>query len=66
MPLRNTRRSHIGPLVVNYSADSRPSSVSLKLGPTTFALWSRTKKAGLSSVDLPGSYSYRNERASKR
>lgn len=66
MPLRNTHRTHLGPLVVNYSADSRPASVSLKFGPTTFALWSRTKKAGLSSVDLPGSYSYRTERKAKR
>lgn len=68
MGLRNTGRTTIGPITVNYAASGRPSSVSIGLGPARFRLWSqRGDGAGLSSVDLPGPWSYRpSKRASRR
>lgn len=59
MPIRNTGRSTVGPFVVNYGKTGTPSSVSAKLGPLTFRLWSRTYEAGVSSIDLPGPFSQR-------
>ncbi|MCK9898613.1 DUF4236 domain-containing protein [Frankia sp. Cpl3] len=35
------------------------SSVSMKAGPFTWRLWSRRQRAGMSSVDLPGHWSWR-------
>jgi|GEM_PF-2887521 len=65
MGFRNTGRTTIGPISVNYAASGRPSSVSIGLGPARFRLWSqRGDSAGLSSLDLPGPWSYRPSRRS--
>jgi hypothetical protein len=58
MPVRVTGRPRLGPLRFNYSAKGL-TSVALKLGPITWRLWSRTGFRGLSSVDLPGPWSWR-------
>lgn len=65
MGLRNTGRTNIGPLTVNYSATGRPSSVSLGMGPVRFRVWSRQQTPGVSSIDLPGPWSYRPNSTTK-
>ena len=65
MPLVNTSRLRFGPFTVNASKTGAPSSVSVGVGPTRFTLWSRTRNAGLSSIDLPGPWSYRARRTAK-
>lgn len=60
MGFRSTFRPRFGPFVVNTGRDMRPSSVTLRLGPISWRLWSRRgARRGVSSVDLPGPYSYR-------
>ena len=59
MGLRSTFRPNFGPFAVNTGRDMRPSSVTLKIGPFRYRLWSRRSRRGLSSVDLPGPVSYR-------
>lgn len=66
MGLRNTGRTTIGPFTVNYGKNAAPSSVSVGIGPARFTVWSRTRRAGLSSLDLPGPYSYRPTRTRKQ
>ncbi|RYI20430.1 DUF4236 domain-containing protein [Dermacoccus sp. 147Ba] len=67
MGLRNTGRTTLGPLTVNYGATGRPSSVSVGLGPVRFRVWSHKGTTGVSSVDLPGPWSYRpNSTKSRR
>lgn len=58
MALRMTARPRIGPIRINTSTRG-VSSVTLKLGPISWRLWSRTGYRGLSSVDLPGPWSWR-------
>ncbi len=58
MGLRYTNRSKAGPLRFNMGAQGL-SSVSMKAGPFTWRLWSRRQRAGMSSVDLPGHWSWR-------
>lgn len=58
MPLRVTARPRLGPLRINTSTRG-VTSVTLKLGPVSWRLWSRTSRSGLSSVDLPGPLSWR-------
>jgi Protein of unknown function (DUF4236) len=58
MSLRVTARPRIGPLRIN-TGRSGITSVTLKLGPVSWRLWSRTSRTGLSSVDLPGPLSWR-------
>lgn len=58
MGLRYTRRPHYGPFYVNVS-ENGVSSVTLKLGRISWRVWSRRSRRGLSSVDLPGPFSYR-------
>jgi hypothetical protein len=60
MGLRYARRPHYGPFYVNVS-EHGVSSVTLKLGRVSWRVWSRRRRAGLSSVDLPGPFSYRND-----
>jgi hypothetical protein len=61
MALRVTARPGLGPLRFNTGTRGL-TSVTLKLGPVSWRLWSRTGRAGLSSVDLPGPVSYRPPR----
>lgn len=58
MALRYTNRSRFGPLRFNMGTNGL-SSVSLKAGPVTMRLWSRRQRSGVSSVDLPGHWSWR-------
>lgn len=59
--LRSTFRPTFGPFMVNTGRDMRPTSVTMKVGPTRVRLWSRNKsqRRGVSSIDLPGPISYR-------
>lgn len=60
MGFRNTGRSTIGPFTVNYGKNAMPSSVSVGVGPLRFRVWSKSgAPRGVSSIDLPGPYSYR-------
>lgn len=61
MALRYTARPKVGPFRINMGTQG-VSSVSLKIGPFTWRVWSRQQQAGLSSVDLPGSWSWRSPR----
>lgn len=64
--MRITKKSYIGPFVVNWSTRG-PSSVAYRLGFLTFRLWSASGSAnGLSSVDLPGPLSWRANRSRSR
>ncbi|MCM3925388.1 DUF4236 domain-containing protein [Frankia sp. AiPs1] len=65
MGLRYTRRPRYGPFHVNVS-EQGVSSVTLKLGRVSWRVWSRHRRGGLSSVDLPGPFSYRREGRSRR
>lgn len=58
MPVRVTGRPRFGPLRFNYSIKGL-TSIAFKAGPITWRLWSRTGFRGLSSVDLPGPWSWR-------
>ncbi|SNQ47337.1 conserved hypothetical protein [Frankia canadensis] len=59
MGLRYTRRPRYGPFHLNIS-EQGVSSVTLKLGRVSWRVWSRDRRRrGLSSVDLPGPFSYR-------
>lgn len=59
MGLRFTSRPKFGPFVLNFGAKGL-TSVSLRLFGTSTRIWSATgKKNGLTSVDLPGPFSYR-------
>lgn len=58
MGIRFTRRFRVGPFVLNAGLRGL-SSVSLRLGPVSWRLWSRHHERGVSSVDLPGPLSYR-------
>lgn len=66
MGMRNTFRKKFGPLVINFNRFFQPSSVSLHLFGVTYRLWSQTTTRGVSSVDLPGPYSYRPGLARKK
>jgi hypothetical protein len=59
MGLRSTFRPRVGPFAVNTDKALRPTSVTFKLGPLTYRLWSRRSRRGVSSVDLPGPWSWR-------
>ncbi len=61
MALRYTGRPKIGPFRINMGSHG-PSSISLKLGPVTWRVWSRRQRSGMSSVDLPGPFSWRPAR----
>ncbi|WP_261554168.1 DUF4236 domain-containing protein [Frankia tisae] len=65
MGLRYTRRPRYGPFYVNVS-ERGVSSVTLKLGRISWRVWSRNRRGGLSSVDLPGPFSYRREGRGRR
>ncbi|WP_084010490.1 DUF4236 domain-containing protein [Pseudofrankia sp. DC12] len=65
MGLRYTRRPRIGPFHLNVS-EHGVSSVTLKLGRVSWRVWSKQRTSGLSSVDLPGPFSYRREGRSRR
>lgn len=55
-------RKRFGPLRFNYTQNGL-SSVTAKVGPATWRLWSRrTHDRGLTSVDLPGPASWRRSR----
>lgn len=59
MGIHHRRRRKFGPFYLN-SGDHGLNSVSLKLGPASFKVWDKKgRKKGLTSVDLPGGYSYR-------
>ncbi|ABW16236.1 DUF4236 domain-containing protein [Frankia sp. Mgl5] len=60
MGLRYTRRPRYGPFHVNVS-ENGVSSVTLKLGRVSWRVWSKNRRGGLSSVDLPGPFSYRRD-----
>jgi hypothetical protein len=62
MGLRYTRRPRYGPFRVNVS-EHGVSSVTLKLGRVSWRVWSRRdrRRRGLTSIDLPGPFSYRRE-----
>lgn len=61
MGIRNTGRYTVGPFTINASRTGAPSSVSIGAGPVRFRVWSRkgNQRPGVSSVDLPGPWSYR-------
>ncbi|MBL7490116.1 DUF4236 domain-containing protein [Frankia sp. AgB1.9] len=65
MGLRYTRRPKIGPFHMNVG-EHGVSSVTLKLGRVSWRVWSKRGHGGLSSVDLPGPFSYRRESSSRR
>lgn len=58
MGIRYTGRRTIGPFVLNGGLGGL-SSVSVKVGPVSVRVWSRHHARGVSSVDLPGPWSYR-------
>lgn len=58
MAVRVTARPRYGPVRVNMGRRG-VSSVTVRLGPVSWRLWSRTARPGLSSVDLPGPLSWR-------
>ena len=58
MGFRYTGRRTLGPFVLNGGLRGL-SSVSVRLGPITVRVWDRTARRGVSSVDLPGPWSYR-------
>jgi TRAP-type C4-dicarboxylate transport system permease small subunit len=58
MSFRITARPKAGPFRFNTGTRGL-TSVTLKLGPVSWRLWSRTGRTGLSSVDLPGPLSWR-------
>lgn len=60
MGLRSTFRPRVGPFAVNTDKTLQPTSVTFKLGPLTYRLWSRRSRQGVSSVDLPGPWSWRS------
>jgi hypothetical protein len=63
MGLRYTRRPRYGPFHVNVG-EHGVSSVTFKLGRVSWRVWSRReggRRRGLSSIDLPGPFSYRRE-----
>lgn len=64
---RLTGRKRVGPFVINtgFGGVAGVSSVSLKVGPIMWSLWSKNKKAGFSSIDLPGMLSFRGNRKRK-
>lgn len=59
MGLRNTHKTKIGPLTVNYNKKFMPTSATIRLAGMTYRLWGKTKSRGLASVDLPGPWSWR-------
>jgi Protein of unknown function (DUF4236) len=65
MGLRYTRRPRYGPFHVNMS-ENGVQSVTLKMGRVSWRVWSKRRRSGLSSVDLPGPFSYRREGSSRR
>lgn len=58
MGFRSTYRPSVGPFRFNTGTHGL-TSITVKLGPFSYRLWSRTKKPGVSSIDLPGPVSYR-------
>jgi hypothetical protein len=60
MGIRYTRRPRYGPFHVNIS-EHGVQSVTLKVGRISWRVWSRRHRGGLSSIDLPGPFSYRRQ-----
>lgn len=62
MSINYRKRVSAGPLKFQFTQNGL-SSVSLKVGPITSRLWSRTQsRRSVSSVNLPGGFSYRGGR----
>lgn len=59
MGLRSTFRPTFGPFQINTGRDMKPTSVTLKIGPLRYRVWSKRSQNGISSIDLPGPISYR-------
>jgi Protein of unknown function (DUF4236) len=58
MPVRARSRARFGPLYLNIT-DRGITSVTLRLGPASWRLWSRAgRRRGLSSVNLPGPFTW--------
>lgn len=58
MPFAFSGRKKFGPFTLHFGKRG-VTSVSSRSGRSTWRLWSRRSRPGLSSVDLPGPLSYR-------
>lgn len=56
--MRYTGSRRIGPVRLHFGTRGL-TSASVRVGPVTYRLWSRRGDTGVSSVDLPGPWSYR-------
>lgn len=59
MGIISTWRPSFGPFRVNTGRRLRPTSVTMRLGPVSFRVWSPGVRRGISSIDLPGPFSFR-------
>lgn len=58
--VRNTGRIHLGPATINMGSGGLPSSLTVGPKGVRVRVWDRAGHApGISSVNLPGPYSYR-------
>ena len=59
MGIRSTFRPTFGPLQMNTNKSLRPTSLTVRIGPLRYRLWGRKRPTGVSSLNLPGPFSYR-------
>ena len=65
MGLRNTYKKKFGPFTINFNKKFGPTSFTIHMFGVTYRIWSKRDQSGISSVDLPGPWSYRPGRKTK-